>query len=227
MVTAKGGQMKARRKPSRRSVGNVRSAESEAAILNAAAEILSARGYEDLTIEAVARKAKASKPTIYRWWETKTKLISDAYLRSKPVVQTIPDLADLAKELSFYFENLWKIWSSERNASVSLGLLRESLSDPQLLEQYRTEYQPRREALIGEILDRGRERNELPGECDNAFLIDVLTGFHLMRLIKGKPVDSETNREFVDFVLRGSRTRVLEINKPHSERQSRAHRRAQ
>ncbi len=219
--------MKARRKPSRRSAGNVRSAESEAAILKAAAEILNAKGYEDLTIEAVARKARASKPTIYRWWATKTKLISDAYLRSKPVVQTTPDLGDLAKELSFYFENLWNMWSDQRNASVSIGLLSESLSDPQLLEQYRTEYQPRREALIGEILDRGRARNELSWECDNAFLIEVLTGFHLMRLIKGKPVNSETNRKFVDIVIRGLRTRVQEIQKPHSERQSRAHRRAQ
>ncbi|MGA3404075.1 MAG: helix-turn-helix domain-containing protein, partial [Acetobacteraceae bacterium] len=66
-------------KPSRRSIGAVRNSEAHRSILAAAAQILNESGYAGFTIEAVARRAGASKPTIYRWWTGKAALITELY----------------------------------------------------------------------------------------------------------------------------------------------------
>ncbi|GAF11939.1 transcriptional regulator, TetR family [Bacillus sp. JCM 19046] len=47
-------------------------------ILTATLELLAENGYESLTIEAVASKAKVGKATIYRRWSSKTALVIDA-----------------------------------------------------------------------------------------------------------------------------------------------------
>jgi AcrR family transcriptional regulator len=52
-----------------------RGAELEAAVLEAAWDILSARGYASLTYEALAQQAKTAKQVIYRRWPTKRELL--------------------------------------------------------------------------------------------------------------------------------------------------------
>src|ERR1700709_1186688 len=52
-----------------------RGAELEAAVLDAAWDILSERGYAALTYEALAQEAKTAKQVIYRRWPTKRELL--------------------------------------------------------------------------------------------------------------------------------------------------------
>jgi AcrR family transcriptional regulator len=52
-----------------------RGAELEAAVLDAAWDILSERGYNSLTYEALAQQAKTAKQVIYRRWPTKRELV--------------------------------------------------------------------------------------------------------------------------------------------------------
>src|ERR1700710_2333484 len=52
----------------------------EAEILEAALDVLGEVGYDRMTMDAVALKAKASKATLYRRWNGKVSLIIDALL---------------------------------------------------------------------------------------------------------------------------------------------------
>jgi AcrR family transcriptional regulator len=52
-----------------------RGAELEAAVLEAAWDLLSERGYAALTYEALAQQAKTAKQVIYRRWPTKRELL--------------------------------------------------------------------------------------------------------------------------------------------------------
>lgn len=52
-----------------------RGAQLEAAVLDAAWDILSERGYSALTYEAVAQQAKTAKQVVYRRWPTKRELL--------------------------------------------------------------------------------------------------------------------------------------------------------
>ena len=59
----------------RRSIGSRRNPETQEAILEAAEALLLEGGVAGFSIEAVARRARAGKPTIYRWWPNKTALL--------------------------------------------------------------------------------------------------------------------------------------------------------
>ena len=67
----------------RRSIGAQRNPESEKAILAAARELLAEEGLAGFSIEAVARRAHAGKPTIYRWWPDRTRLLLAVYAEFK------------------------------------------------------------------------------------------------------------------------------------------------
>jgi len=58
--------------------GRPRSEKARLAILEAAAELLLARGLSAVSMDAVAERAGVSKATIYRWWHTKEALALDA-----------------------------------------------------------------------------------------------------------------------------------------------------
>ena len=67
----------------RRSIGARRNPETEEAILEAAEAIMAEEGIAGFSIEAVAKRARAGKPTIYKWWPGKTALLLDLLERER------------------------------------------------------------------------------------------------------------------------------------------------
>src|SRR5690606_41634919 len=65
----------------RRSIGARRNPASQEAILDAAEAVLRENGIAGFSIEAVARRARARKPTIYPWAPHRTALTRDVYER--------------------------------------------------------------------------------------------------------------------------------------------------
>src|SRR5580692_628338 len=62
-------------KPVRRGRPPSDAAESHAAILDAVYELLQEGSARDLTLEAVAKRAKVGRPTLYKWWPSKSALL--------------------------------------------------------------------------------------------------------------------------------------------------------
>ena len=64
----------------------------EQAILDAAIDLVAEVGYDAMSIEAVAVRAKSSKATIYRRWPGKAELVAEAMRRrAEPVLEDLPD----------------------------------------------------------------------------------------------------------------------------------------
>ena len=75
--------------------GRPRDEAREQAILEAAIDLLAEVGYEAMSIEGVAVRAKSSKATIYRRWPGKAELVADAIRRrSEPILEDLPPGAD-------------------------------------------------------------------------------------------------------------------------------------
>lgn len=67
-----------------RKQGPKRSEESRAAILDATREELAENGWRKFSVDGVAKRAKASKQTIYRWWPSVGTMCVDAGLELLP-----------------------------------------------------------------------------------------------------------------------------------------------
>ena len=70
----------------------------EQEILDAALVVLADVGYDRLTMDAVAHRAKASKATLYRRWSSKATLVVEALARTKGT-PPVPDTGDLRSDL--------------------------------------------------------------------------------------------------------------------------------
>jgi AcrR family transcriptional regulator len=63
-----------------KSTGRLRNQETRLAILDATRTELASRGWDNLSFERVASVAGVGKQTLYRWWPTKTALVSEMVL---------------------------------------------------------------------------------------------------------------------------------------------------
>ena len=80
--------------------GRPRDDAREQAILDAAIDLVAEIGYDAMSIEAVAARAKSSKATIYRRWPGKAELVAEAMRRrSEPVLEDLPDTGSLRGDL--------------------------------------------------------------------------------------------------------------------------------
>lgn len=167
----------------RTSIGSQRNPASEEAILQAAEEILLEGGLPAFSIEAVARRAKAGKPTIYRWWPSKAALLLDVYHRQKDGVPH-PDTGDIRKDLSQFLAGLLSFWR-DGGGAIFRSIIAEAQSDPAALAALRA-YAVSRCRQSGEILKRGQARGELRADIDPELLIELFSGFAWNRLLTSR-----------------------------------------
>ncbi|MEO3756954.1 TetR/AcrR family transcriptional regulator [Mycobacterium sp. B14F4] len=78
-----------------------RSEKSRVAIVTATKELLLERGFDGLSIEAVAARAGVGKQTIYRWWPSRPALVADVLLEdADKILRPVEQTGDLAADLT-------------------------------------------------------------------------------------------------------------------------------
>jgi AcrR family transcriptional regulator len=188
----------------RTSIGAQRNPASEDAILTAAAEILTEGGLSAFSIEAVARRAKAGKPTIYRWWPSKAALLLDVYHRQKGET-FYPDTGATRGDLIAFLEALLGFWKTS-GGEVFRSIVAEAQSDPAALEALR-DYAVTRCRASGVILERGVVRGEIRGTLDIPLIMELFSSFCWQRLLTGRLDPSRAQiTHLVDAVLTGFAT---------------------
>ncbi|MEO8757872.1 MAG: TetR/AcrR family transcriptional regulator [Devosia sp.] len=79
----------------------------EEAILDAAWAELTEHGYDEMTLEAVARRAGTSRPVLARRWPSRTKLATAALARFAALNPVeVPDLGSVSAEVSLFLRKL-------------------------------------------------------------------------------------------------------------------------
>jgi len=168
---------------SRRSIGAARNPESHEAILEAAEAILVEQGYAGFSIEAVARRAKAGKPTIYRWWPSKAHLLLDVYTRLKDDMVE-PDTGTLEGDFRLFLTNLLAFWAGAPGG-VFRSLIAEAQTDDKAGEALR-EYCFDRIRHTARLIDRAKARGEVRAEVDSLAGSDLLSAYAWKLLLTGR-----------------------------------------
>ena len=99
--------------------GRPRSEKSKKSIIKATNSLLLHMSVQELSIEAIAKKAKVGKTTIYRWWPNKTAVIMEALSNQPGMQTTMPTPKNNADALcsgSFASGNVSCNWRIEKNS---------------------------------------------------------------------------------------------------------------
>ncbi|MET2831842.1 TetR/AcrR family transcriptional regulator [Mesorhizobium shangrilense] len=185
----------------RKSIGARRNPASAGAILDAAEAVLVEAGYSGFSIEAVARRARAGKPTIYRWWPSKAALLLEVYQRQKRV--DVPDTGILEEDLVGFLTNLFSHWRETSSGSVFRSLIAEAQSDETAAAAL-AGYAGGRRAHTGQIIERAKARGEVAADIDAAVVADLVASYAWRHLLTNRLEEPEAAiRKVVRYLLQG------------------------
>ncbi|GAA3456860.1 TetR/AcrR family transcriptional regulator [Dactylosporangium matsuzakiense] len=175
--------------------------ERRAAICDAVFELLGEVGYDRMTMDAVAARARASKATIYRGWPSKPELVMEAVEHRYGGAMEPPDTGSLRGDL---YAQLSAVCTAACGAdgAVFTGLLTAATHNGELAEVlYRCTYETKH-SMYESMLKRAAERGEVPEGTSAELLHEVL---HAMvtsrRMWQNGPLDEAFVARLIDCVL--------------------------
>ena len=175
--------------------------EREDEILDATVELLMELGYDRLTMDAVAKRARASKATLYRRWESKASLVAEALVRAKtsPHIEQ-HDTGSLRGDLLATFCGHEGIGGA---ATGILGAVITAVStDPEFARLFRQNFIAPKVVLSQAIYERAQERGEIGTDVDIELIAPALAGILMHRaFLLGDPIDDAMIERVVDHVI--------------------------
>ncbi|MCP5023650.1 MAG: TetR/AcrR family transcriptional regulator [bacterium] len=164
------------------------------AILEVARKVaLESESYRGISLGHIAKEAKVSKATIYRWWSSKVRLLCEA---CEVPGHEIPSTGSLRGDLIAVIRQEIKEQMSLASRPVYAGAWAEIVeinsqaNTPE--EQYECMAGPAKREVLRAIFDAAIVRGEWPGHCnlDGAYL--ALFSFVFMNCVgRGKPPSEE------------------------------------
>jgi len=153
--------------------------DRELEILDATLEVLCDVGYDRLTMDAVAARAKASKATLYRRWERKSALVIDALLSAKEPLSS-PDRGNLRDDLVESSCSMGGL-SDEKPVGILASVLTALTRDPDFAADFRERFVGPKLETNRLIYERARERGEIREDLDIDLISAALAGIVLHR----------------------------------------------
>lgn len=183
--------------------GRPRDATADERILAAAAELILKHGYDNMTVDEVAARAKAGKATVYRRWAGKEDLAYAALAQLYSTELPLPDTGTIREDLRQAFTQALEFASSESGRAYMRMTIAESLRDDRLGALY-TSAHHNQEAAARAMFERGIARGELRADMRIDFAVSWISGLLVLNAIIDQPQPAvEEVDEMVDFVLRG------------------------
>jgi len=185
-------------------LGRKRDHSRDQEILDAALDVLIETGYDGMTVEMVATRAKAGKATLYRRWASKSDLVLDAVacMKSNEIdLDALPDTGTLRGDLIAMIKPP-SIRDGERKLKLLTGIASMLARSPELADTaYAALVEPR--ASVNRVLfKRAIDRGEISADVDIEKLCMIgpaLVAYSVLML--RKPVDREFLISNIDGVI--------------------------
>jgi AcrR family transcriptional regulator len=174
--------------------------DREREILDAALEVLSEVGYDRLTMDAVAQRAKASKATLYRRWNSKAMLVVDA-LATQKAIPPVPDSGDLRTDLLNAFCGMGGL--TDHGTTSTFGAVITALTtDPEFAQEFRSRVLGPKAAISRQIFQRGVDRGQVRADVDLDLLAPALAGIVLHRIfVMGEQPGPTLIEQVIDQII--------------------------
>ncbi len=195
--------------------GRPRDPDIDRAVLDATLEILSERGYTELSIEEVTRRAGTTRPAFYRRWAGRPELALAA-IATRLAVPEPPDTGCTLCDVGESFNVFLAAYRTLRPEVLS-ALYVDCTADPVLRGRYLdTVIEPARRS-VGRTLARAAERGDLRRDADLEQLLDLVASFVYYRaLFAREHLTDEESWNAIELLMRGAAADFAELL-AHSE----------
>lgn len=189
--------------PMARRRGRPRDPQADVRILNAAADLILAHGFDAMTVDEVAAAAHVGKATVYRRWARKDDLAVAAMQRLYNNEVPLPDTGTIRGDLEEVYASVLAFVHSTAGAAYLRTTIVESVRDERIATLYRNASE-RVEAQAAEMFARAIARGELRADIDLHWTMQWLTGLLSISVITNRPLpDPSQASELVRMMLKG------------------------
>lgn len=162
--------------------GRPRSEKSRKSILKAANALLLHTSVQELSIEAIAKKAKVGKTTIYRWWPNKAAIVMEALMSQPGLQKPLSTPANNAEAVKMQLDKLIHLLDS-KNGEIIAQLFSEAQADPKAKEIFEKNFlAPLIDAVEYSVI-QGQQDGEFRKTIDARIAVDILCGPVFFRLM--------------------------------------------
>jgi len=154
-------------------IGRPRDQQIDHAILEAAVDLVLAKGFRALSMDAIAARAEVGRMTIYRRWPNKASVVMDAFVaRVDPNTLFLP-AATYLDSIRLQMRTMAKAFRGKDGALIR-ALLAEAQFDSELAATLRERWtMPRRRMAIA-FFEEGIRKGLLRRDADPNAVIDLL-----------------------------------------------------
>jgi AcrR family transcriptional regulator len=174
--------------------GRPRDPRIDAAILQAATDLLVEIGYSNLTMAAVAQRAGTTKTALYRRWSSKAELVHEAVFPASPTALTGP-AGDIAADIRAMIAAARDVFTSPPVRAGLPGLLADMADDPDLNARVMQRFTGLFSAVRDRLAD-GVSRGEVHADVDPDRLVEIIGGATMLRMLLWP--GGELGEEWVD-----------------------------
>lgn len=177
----------------------------DAAILDAVLAELGEQGYDQMTMDDVASRARVGKAAIYRRWSSKPAVVADAiaHWRKRRGPGEPPDTGSLRGDIEALVSAVPDYNASDLSTiKVIVGVATAAMHDAVLAAALDDLVLSTPRHIIRSMLDRAVARGEVPAGHDLSLLADAGVGLNILRVVTGRPIDRVwVRRVLEDFIL--------------------------
>lgn len=203
---------KARRRPPRRRtnvsrisrppVPERRNLGTHTAVVRAAVHLVR-RGYNRVTIEAIAAAAGAGKQTIYRWWPSKAALYLEVYEGLMAEADYRPRGDAIGSELRRLLRRLFKVYGAKPARAILAGLIAEAQSDARIAKIVRLYLVSRQRQMLRPLFTIAQAKGEIRRGADLNAVVDAISAAMWFRLVLGQgPLNAKFADQLAGLTLR-------------------------
>lgn len=184
--------------------GRPRSAEVDAAIIDAALQVLADDGITQFSIESVALRAGVGKATIYRRFAGRDELLAASLDRIRDEIPVAPPGLSAYDQIIHFLDTLRRPCSESSAGRVMAQVIAEAPHHPEVPAAfYSRVIEPRRLRLIG-LLRQGIDEGWVRRDLDLESAATLLAGSMLLiKLWHGCGVPEHATTQILDTALRG------------------------
>lgn len=191
--------------------GRRRDPGTDEAILAAARRLLVSDGYDQLSIDSIARAANTSRPTIYRRWPSKVHIVFDAAFSGSDVGEPFSGTGDFTDDLRQFCDRVMRFWTDPVVEAAAMGILTERHRDPDLSIRAQQLLDDSTRARFCALVEAGIAAGAFRPDVDGDALYDVLIGstFYGVQVL-GHRADGDFVDRICSLVLHGAAATVEE-----------------
>jgi AcrR family transcriptional regulator len=130
-------------------------------------------------MDAIAREACVSRPTIYRRWPSKAHVVFDAVFGEADADQVLSNTGDFETDLRHFVRAVCEFWRDPVVAAATMGILADRHRDPALSIRTQQLLDEHTRNRFASLVDSGIDQGAVAQDTDVDMLWQLLVGTSL------------------------------------------------